>query len=369
VDGGTEQWQSGASRQIPVSGVGQHVITCQAHNGATDPVGQYAYSATQSWSLDIGAPTVSAIAFTKIVDQLNCRRVRERVKVPAHLVTIRRHHKLIRRHVRARTKIERVERCHPRIVWRRQTVWVTVHRHGRRVRVKRTKRVRIALTPHSVTLTKQRVAYGQGTMVRGWLGTTGNLAVAGQPVQILAAPDNGGGQFTQIATATTGPDGTWSAQIPPGPSRLIEGVYNGSPTLLPTTSAAIQTVVPAKLKIRIVPRIVPWGTQIRVIGQVLGGYVPTNSSLLRLNVGVGRIGQLEGLPQIQPDGRFVIFWKFDAGHGVIHPWFSVGTLSESAFPYAPGTSNRVVITLGKRTPPHHARQRRSHKRRKRVTRL
>jgi hypothetical protein len=98
-----------------------------------------------------------------------------------------------------------------------------------------------------------------------------------------------------------------------------------------------------------------------VTGQVLGGYVPTNSSLLRLNVGVGRIGQIEGLPDIRPDGRFLIVWKFVAGRGVIHPWFSVGTLAEAAFPYAPGTSKHMVVTLGERTPApaaHHRKAKR-----------
>jgi hypothetical protein len=115
---------------------------------------------------------------------------------------------------------------------------------------------------------------------------------------------------------------------------------------------------------------VPWGSKIRITGRVLGGYVPTNSNLLRLNVGIGRIGQLEGLPRIQRNGRFVIVWKFDAGHGVLHPWFSVGTLAESVFPYAPGTSKRLVVTVGERTPTatkhHHraARHHRKHKRRK-----
>ena len=79
--------------------------------------------------------------------------------------------------------------------------------------------------------------------------------------------------------------------------------------------------------------------------------MPTSSNLLRLNVGIGRIGQLEGLPRIQPDGRFVIVWKFDPGHGVLHPWFSVGTLSESAFPYAPGTSKQIVVSSVSPSPP------------------
>ena len=60
-----------------------------------------------------------------------------------------------------------------------------------------------------------------------------------------------------------------------------------------------------------------------------GGYVPAGSNLLRLNVGIGKIGQIVGSPHVRPDGRFVIIWRFDAGEGVIHPWFSVGTLSEA----------------------------------------
>jgi hypothetical protein len=91
---------------------------------------------------------------------------------------------------------------------------------------------------------------------------------------------------------------------------------------------------------------VPWGATIRITGRVLGGYVPANSSLIRLNVGIGKIGQLVGLPTISPNGRFVIVWRFSAGQSVVHPWFSVETLAESAFPYAPGTSARVVVTVG-----------------------
>jgi hypothetical protein len=93
-----------------------------------------------------------------------------------------------------------------------------------------------------------------------------------------------------------------------------------------------------------------WGSRLRITGQVVGGYVPTNSNLLRLNVGIGKIGHLEGLPKIDPEGRFVIIWKFNSGQGVLHPWFSVGTLSESAFPYAPGTSKEIVVTFGGPTP-------------------
>ena len=125
LDGGPQRWQNGTAEQVPVAGAGDHVVSCEAHNGAIDPQGQYAYSATRTWSLDIGQPTVSAIGFAKIVDALKCGRARERVTIPAHWVTVRRHHKLVRVRKRAHTKTVSVERCHPRIVWQRKTVWVT----------------------------------------------------------------------------------------------------------------------------------------------------------------------------------------------------------------------------------------------------
>ncbi len=368
VDGGAEQWHNGATDQIPVAGVGNHVVSCQAHNGAVDSTGQYAYSAAETWRLDIGEPTVSAVSFTKIVDALKCGRVRERITVPGRWVTVRRHHKLLKIHKRAHTKIVSIERCHARVAWRREKVWVKVRRHHKVVTVMRTRRVQVLLTPHTIAKTKERVAYGQGVTVSGWLGTAGGVAIGGTPVEILAAPNNGLGEFTVVATTTTAADGAWSARLGPGPSRLVEVAYAGSNTLLPTISSAVQTVVPAKVRIRIAPRIVPWGSEIRISGQVLGGYVPTGSNLLRLNVGIGRIGHLEGLPEIQPDGHFVIVWKFNPGRGVLRPWFSVGTLAESAFPYAPGTSKRIVVTLGEQTPlpgKHHHRAARTHRERNR----
>jgi hypothetical protein len=265
-----------------------------------------------------------------------------------------------------------IQQCHPRIIWRREKIWVKVRRHGKLVSVRRTKRVRTVLTPYTVMETRKQVAYGRGTTVNGWLGTAGGIGVGGAPVEVLTAPNNGQGQFTPTATATTAANGSWTARLGAGPSRLVEAAYGGSPTLLSATSTAVQTITPAKIRITITPTIVPWGSKIRVTGRVLGGYVPTNSNLLRLNVGIGRIGHLVGLPQIQPNGRFVIVWKFDPGHGVLHPWFSVGTLAESAFPWAPETSTRIVITVGEPTPPaaarHHHRAARHHRKHRRRTR-
>ena len=53
--------------------------------------------------MKIGDPTVSAITFGHIVDALRCKHVKERVKIPARWVTVRRHHKRDKDQATART--------------------------------------------------------------------------------------------------------------------------------------------------------------------------------------------------------------------------------------------------------------------------
>jgi len=364
VDGGSSGFYPGASARVPVSGIGSHVIVCHAANPAIDPSGQPASSPTEAFNLSIRQPTAAAISFSRIADALRCHGVTVKVHVKGKPRTVKRHGKKVRVPGRTRIVKHRVRRCHARTALRKVTV--IVKRDGKPVKI--TKVRRVALLPHTVQKATRRVGHGKATTVSGFLEVANGTALSGRQVQILSAPDNGLGQFTPMASVATGANGTWTAKVPAGPSRLIEAVYAGDTTTEPATSALVKLIVPARVRIKIRPRIIPWGSRLRITGRVLGGYVPTNSNLLRLNVGIGRIGHLEGLPEIQPNGRFVIVWRFNAGHGVLHPWFSVGTLSESAFPYAPGTSKRVIVTLGEHTPAaaapparHHRHRARHHK--------
>jgi len=367
LDGGPQRWQNGTVEQIPVAGAGDHVVSCQAHNGAIDPQDQYAYSATRTWSLDIGQPTVSAIGFARIVDALKCGRARERVTIPARWVTVRRHHKFVRVHKRAHTKMVSVERCHPRIVWQRKTVWVTVHRHGKLVAVKRTKRVRVALIPHTVTQTKKQVAYGRGTTVSGWLGTTSGVAIGGVPVEILTAPNNGQGQFTVAAVTTTAADGAWGAAIGPGPSRLVEAVYGGSAALLPATSTPVELNVPARISLSVSAHVVPWDGIVTLRGHLDGGYVPPDGVALRLLIDLpGRARPYEPLAfRTDAQGNFVIHWSWGTGSGVVtYPLAVATTATESDFPFTASRSSWIRVTFGRPTPRghHHHRQPGGHKR-------
>jgi hypothetical protein len=358
VDGGPtkrflEHGAQDPTVRVPVAGVGTHTVVCSAANMAKAQDGSHAWSTTPArTTLKIGQPTLAGISFAKVVNKLRCSRVRRRIRVPARSVTIRRHHKLV--HVRraAHTKVVRVMRCHPRVVRRRVTVWVTVRRQGKRVRVKRKKLVRVVLPPRIVNSNTRRVHYGHGTTVSGWLGTTSGTALAGQTVRVLAAADNGQVRFSQAATAMTAANGGWTASLPAGPSRLIEAVYDGGPATEAAVSGQVRLIVPAKLKVKIKPIKVQWGKRIVIGGRILGGYIPANpqavSQLLRLRIGVKgiHISQTAGIPDVDRAGNFRTAYCFGPGRGVVHYWFSVSTLRETDYPFQPASSRRMPVEVG-----------------------
>ncbi|MGI8428222.1 MAG: hypothetical protein ACR2OB_02725 [Solirubrobacteraceae bacterium] len=359
VDGAPGEWYPGASAQVPVNGVGQHIVQCWAANNAVDGSGNHGWSIPQSQSLKIGVPTIGAIGFSRIVDALRCHRVRERIKVTARWVKVRRHHKLVRVHRRAHHKTVRVTRCHARTKREWVTVPVTVRRNGKKVHIKRRKIVRVVLLPRVVNHASHRVAHGHQTTVSGWLGTIDGSALPGQTVSILTSPDNGQGQFSTAAVVSTAANGSWTARLPAGPSRLVEAAYGGGPTTEATNSAQVRLVVPADVKLlRVIPRKVPWGGTVRLVGRLEGGYLPAGGALVRLRIGLGSTFTTYGVHEhVGGDGRFTTSYTFGAGVPSVHRsfWFQVASLPMGDYPYAPASSRRLSVLVGGH-PTHRSRR-------------
>jgi hypothetical protein len=197
------------------------------------------------------------------------------------------------------------------------------------------------------------VPFGRPVSLHGLLMSDAGLPIAGQPVSILTAPDNGSNAFTQAAAVTTGPDGSWTATLAPGPSRIIEASYAGSPTILPATGSAT-VITPAKIVLtRVTPDRTPWGHTVTITGRVLGGYIPASSKLLRLDlgiVGIPGLSKIQGIPNVAPDGTFTTTYKFGQYQGVVRFWLQVSSLAEADFPWAPAHSRRVIVTVGVPAP-------------------
>ena len=93
----------------------------------------------------IGEPTVAVVAFSKVVNKLRCHRVAEQVRIPARWVKVRVRGRVERVREKAHTQKITVTRCHARTVRRRITREVTIRRHGKKVRVKRSRVVRVVV--------------------------------------------------------------------------------------------------------------------------------------------------------------------------------------------------------------------------------
>jgi hypothetical protein len=350
LDGAPSQWYATSSAQIAVTGVGTHQVQCTAENNAVDGAGVHGSSAPATYSIRIGTPTVAVVAFSRIADGLRCRRVTERIHIPARWVKVRLHGRLVRVRERAHVQKIRVTHCHARTVLRRITREVIVHRRGKKVRVRRSRIVRVVVEPRTVVKTSRRVHHGQGATVNGWLGTATGTALAGQTVDVLTAADNGRENFHVAAVVTTSANGGWTARLRGGPSRLIEATYAGASSTESAVSAPAKLIVPASVQLlSITPRRVPWGGTIHLTGRLKGGYLPRGGALVRLRIGLGSSDTTYGVREhVTGNGRFTTDYTFGAGEPSVKQtfWFQIASLPMGDYPYAPANSRRLYVSVG-----------------------
>ncbi|MGZ4304231.1 MAG: hypothetical protein ACXVEW_02915 [Solirubrobacteraceae bacterium] len=333
LDDAPYRFYPGSSTQLAVQGVGVHQASCFARNNSVDPNGVRATSPVQSWTLHIREPSVATVAFSRVINALRCSRKHIRVRIPAHWTTVMYHGKKVHVRVPAQTRTVTIVHCHPRIVRRRVVI------HGR-VHI-----VKVVLLPRTVSGTSKRVRHGATTTVNGWVGTVDGNALAGVPVRVMTAPDNGSLRFRQAAIVTSAANGSWTAKLPPGPSRLVQAVYDGASTVEPAASAPANVIVPASLKLRVGPRSTHWGSTIKISGQVRGGYIPAAGELVILHVGWGGGSTEIGHLYTDRKGRFHTRYTFLRGNGTLTYRLWASTARETDYPYVPSRSRKVSVTV------------------------
>jgi hypothetical protein len=345
IDSGPQTWYPGISARVAVSGVGEHVVVCSAENNATDPAGNHAWSSPARWAIAIRQPTVTTIGFENVINAVECSRVSERQVVPAHWVTLRRGGRLVLVKRPAYTKIVEVSECHPRTKLERVPVWVTIRRDGKPVRVRRTKLLEVVLPPHVVESSMRRVRYGRWTTINGWLGTSAGVGLGGKRITLLTAAENGEYHFRPARTVVTNTNGSWSAPLRPGPSRLVEAIYKGGSTTEPSTSTRATMVVPAAIRLRIEPKHTHWGGTIRIVGQLLGGFIPTPGETVYIHVAVrGLCCDIIHLTSSR-GGSFRYSYTFDGGSGTYKYRFWAGSVGEADYPFAANRSKVLTVTV------------------------
>ena len=348
VDGAAAAWYPGSLAHVAVAGLGLHHVSCTAYNNAHDPSGTPGSSAPYTFAMTIRQPTVAGLWFPGVRNPIRCTVTKKRVRVPGKWVTVFRHHRPVWVQRPGHTVTKRVTHCHARVVTRRSVSWTLVKRNGRKRWIKHVRYVRVVLPPTPVNTVAAKASFGRSSNVVGWLGTSGLAPLVGQQVLVLAAPANGALTFHPVAAVSTRADGTWTATLPPGPSRTIQAVYLGSTVTEPAFSNQAGVSVPARLRLSIRPQLAHWGGRIRIAGQLLGGYVPTSGELVVLYIG-WRGGHVEiGHLYTDARGRFSSPYTFLRGNGTERYWIWATSAKESDYPYSPASSGRIPITVSQR---------------------
>jgi hypothetical protein len=297
-------------------------------------------STTEQLTLPVRAASDQEVSLTKIVNPVRRQVVVKRVLVGWHWATIRRGNQTVRvrqgGHFKTITVIEYLETCTTKRIKTGPHTW----------QLQRT-----CAPPHARVTTTLREPYGHPVTIHGLYTTAQGVPIANERVQILAAPDNGFNDFSQLATATTAADGSWTATLPPGPSRIIRATTDGSGTILPS-SGQVTALVPAMIKLlQVWPRQVAWGGTVHLVGQLLGGYLPPGGALVRLRIGYKSTYNTYGVEEhVGGDGRFSTIASFGPGDPSIFRtyWFQIASLPMGDYPYAPAASQRVPVIVGGR---------------------
>jgi hypothetical protein len=310
VDGGPAHTYPGANARVPISGLGEHQVSCTAYNNAVDPNGVHGVSQTQTRPIKIGEPTALDVTFARVAG-LRCKLE----KRP------RRQHNLVS-----------VTKCNLE----------------RRKRLQRT----TVAPPRLKAKAVQHVRYGRPTTVSGLLTQAKGTPLGGKTVEVLTAPDNGLGKFTPAAEVITAANGTWTVSLPAGPSRLIEATYAGGATTERSESGQATLLVPAEVNLTsVTPSQIAWGQTVTIKGRLLGGYLPTAGINVRLRIGIANAKTTFGVKEhVAGAGNFTASFTFGVGDPSIHRtyWFQIASLPAGDYPYTPAASNRIYVQVGGR---------------------
>ena len=132
-----------------------------------------------------------------------------------------------------------------------------------------------------------RLSYGQAASVQGLIQTADGEPIAAARLDVRAQAPGWTGQ--SAGTITTDLQGRFTYRISPGPSRTITFSFPGTGTLR-GTAATLNMLAAGKATIT-ASRTARAGRPLRLSGRLLGGYIPTDGTLIQLQY------RLSGYPE------------------------------------------------------------------------
>ncbi len=191
--------------------------------------------------------------------------------------------------------------------------------------------------------------YGRGVPVAGRLISASGTPLPGQPVELTETFAAGSDPPTRTTTVQSGPDGTFLARLPSGPSRDIEVGFAGNRLLTRSSGRTIRLAVGAALRFHASSATAAiGGAPVVFSGQIAhaNATIPAAGRPIELQFRVGDTPWSE-FRTVQTDarGRFRYPYTFsdDDSRGVRFQ-FRASAPAQPGWPYEPGFSRPVAVT-------------------------
>ncbi|MBS1880795.1 MAG: hypothetical protein JST31_14890 [Actinobacteria bacterium] len=223
-----------------------------------------------------------------------------------------------------------------------------VWQHCRRVHGGRRCR-REAVTGFDARPALWTVPYGRRLRFGGVLRAPAGAPLAGQPVEIVETFAPGAALPQRRTTVTSGANGRFDTRLAPGPSRRVEAIFPGTPTLTRGAGRPVTMAVRAGVRLRAsttAARI--GGRPVIFSGRLLAGEatVPRTGRPIQLQFRVPG-GEWSEFRTVQTDrgGRFRYAYAFtDDDSRRIRFQFRAVSPEQSDWPYRPSASAPVAVT-------------------------
>jgi hypothetical protein len=193
------------------------------------------------------------------------------------------------------------------------------------------------------------VPFGAGATLSGRLLDADGAGLAGRRLRVVSRPSRGALARTTRATVETGLHGGFRLVLPPGPSRRIAVAFAGEERLAPARRSPLSLRVRGGVVFHAAPISLRTGQAVRLWGQVRahGAPLPRRGKLVAVQYLETATGRWRPVLVTRSDhaGRFHARYRFRYLSGPARVRLRAVALSEERWPYAPGASRPLTVTV------------------------
>lgn len=200
---------------------------------------------------------------------------------------------------------------------------------------------------HGESLT---VPFGASALLSGRLTRAADGAgLGGRALRVVSRPSRGALTATAVVSTETGEQGGFELRLPPGPSRRVTVAFPGDGGLEPALRRPLELRVRAGVTLRAVPEKLRTGQMVHLTGRVKtkGAAIPRRGKLVAIQYLEEETGRWRPVlvTRGDHDGRFRARYRFRYVTGRAAIRLRATALAEERWPYVPGSSPPVTITV------------------------